>query len=833
VVLAFLVGGVAGAAFSATFNVNSTFDVAAAPPLNNGICETAPGNGVCTLRAAVMKGNHFPGGNATINVPGNALPYKLTIVPAGANDETTGDLNITAAMTIVGAGIGATIIDGNATDRILKIQVAAGAATISGVTMRNGVATEGAGIYIDSGALILSNSAITGCNASYGGGIFSGFGSTVTLSGVALSDNTASQSGGGMFSVDTGSATINDSVVSNNTAGVGGGLLLGAATTVVNRSAVAGNRAQFDGGGIDFGGASAQTALVANSTINGNRAGVDGGGIHSFNTLVTIQNSTVSANAAHANGGGISQEGSLGGMRLFHVTVGGNLADSDRAAAGTGGGLYRAAGSSPNEVWNSLLVENSAGVAASDCAGDPTTSQDYNMFQTTFGCALTGVTTHNISSVVDPLLDGLQNNGEATLTRALLDSSPALDKIPSASCRDSLGVAPNPDQRGVVRPVGPQCDIGAYEGSKPASLLGRNLIRNGDAENGGGSTSGVFIRVPNWTIIQGQVTVVPYGAPGGFPSALTDLVPATRGYNFFAGGSADSSIARQSIAVVTLATAIDAGQVTYNMAGDFGGFANQEDFAALNVSFRDIASNTIGGSREIGHVSAADRGNATGFRHRTLSGVVPAGTRIIEVTVYMLRTADNPTGYNDGYADNLSLVLTSGTPPALQNAVSRKGHGAAGTFDLALSAIPTNPSTEPRQGPAQTIVFTFDKPINAATATITEGVATAAAPTFSGNEVSVSLSGVSNQQYVTVSLSNVASVDGGSGGSGSVRVGFLVGDVSQNRVVTVADLGLVNAQLAQPVTAANYLRDVNASGTLTVGDKGITNANLTHSLPAP
>ena len=66
-----------------------------------------------------------------------------------------------------------------------------------------------------------------------------------------------------------------------------------------------------------------------------------------------------------------------------------------------------------------------------------------------------------------------------------------------------------------------------------------------------------------------------------------------------------------------------------------------------------------------------------------------------------------------------------------------------------------------------------------------------------------------------------------------MRVGFLAGDVNQNRVVTVADLGLVNAQLAQLVTAANYLKDVNASGTLTVADKGITNANLTKALPAP
>ena len=73
----------------------------------------------------------------------------------------------------------------------------------------------------------------------------------------------------------------------------------------------------------------------------------------------------------------------------------------------------------------------------------------------------------------------------------------------------------------------------------------------------------------------------------------------------------------------------------------------------------------------------------------------------------------------------------------------------------------------------------------------------------------------------------------GTGGGGSVRLGFLLGDVSQNRVVTVSDLAQVNAQVAQPVTTSNYLKDVNASGTLTVGDKGITNTQLTKALPAP
>jgi hypothetical protein len=66
-----------------------------------------------------------------------------------------------------------------------------------------------------------------------------------------------------------------------------------------------------------------------------------------------------------------------------------------------------------------------------------------------------------------------------------------------------------------------------------------------------------------------------------------------------------------------------------------------------------------------------------------------------------------------------------------------------------------------------------------------------------------------------------------------VRVGFLKGDVNGSRVVSVGDLGLVNAQLAQPVTAANFIRDVNVSGSITVADKGITNSNLTRALPAP
>jgi hypothetical protein len=51
--------------------------------------------------------------------------------------------------------------------------------------------------------------------------------------------------------------------------------------------------------------------------------------------------------------------------------------------------------------------------------------------------------------------------------------------------------------------------------------------------------------------------------------------------------------------------------------------------------------------------------------------------------------------------------------------------------------------------------------------------------------------------------------------------------------VSLADVALVNAALAQPVTAANYLFDVNASGTLSLADKSIVTLDQATALPAP
>jgi hypothetical protein len=188
--------------------------------------------------------------------------------------------------------------------------------------------------------------------------------------------------------------------------------------------------------------------------------------------------------------------------------------------------------------------------------------------------------------------------------------------------------------------------------------------------------------------------------------------------------------------------------------------------------------------------------------------------------------------------DEIPGEAQSATASVLQSAASRKAQGTVGTFDLPLSlvippAVNHNPTTEPRQGPTQTIVITFDKPIASATVTVTEGTAIAGAPTFSGNDVIVVLTGVTDRQYVTVSLTNVASTDGGTGGSGSVRIGFLAGDVSQNRTVTLSDLLTVSAQLAKLATGTNYLTDVNANGSVSLADLLAVSVNLAKALPTP
>ncbi|GIK56540.1 MAG: hypothetical protein HND44_03265 [Chloroflexi bacterium] len=73
------------------FTVNSTADATDAVP-GDGVCETAPGNGICTLHAAIRESNALAGADEIILPAGT---YLLTIPGANENNAATGDLDIT------------------------------------------------------------------------------------------------------------------------------------------------------------------------------------------------------------------------------------------------------------------------------------------------------------------------------------------------------------------------------------------------------------------------------------------------------------------------------------------------------------------------------------------------------------------------------------------------------------------------------------------------------------------------------------------------------------------------------------------------------------------
>jgi hypothetical protein len=165
----------------------------------------------------------------------------------------------------------------------------------------------------------------------------------------------------------------------------------------------------------------------------------------------------------------------------------------------------------------------------------------------------------------------------------------------------------------------------------------------------------------------------------------------------------------------------------------------------------------------------------------------------------------------------------------------------AALFSANAAAV-TTPTIEPRLATApnsgQTVVFTFDKPVNGGTAAVTLGTAVVGNVTFGGtlvpptNEMIVDLTGVADLQCVTVTVSNVTAVDGGTGGTGAASVRYIGGDVNGSGNVTLTDKGQVNTVLGLTVDNTNYLKDINASGTLTLTDKGLVNARLGNVGPA-
>ncbi len=392
----------------------------------------------------------------------------------------TSTIEISAYTTIDGSGQNVTI-SGNHTVGVFIVGLGF-ALHLNALTIADGLASNGGGI-LNSGWVTVSNSTFSGNSAIYGGGIYTYKTSELTVSNSMFSGNSATTDGGGIYiqKKNFGSGTVTNSTFSGNSAphGGGGGIYDSGGELTVSNSTFSGNSAA-DGGGIFSGG---DELTVSNSTFSGNSAptggglythgakishstfssnsATSGGGIYSTGSN-TISNSTFYGNSA-TSGGGIHS--SYGSMTVTNSTFYGNSATD-------GGGIHSFYGSLT--VTNSTFSNNSAanGGGIGIPIGGDLTLKNTIVANSPSGGNCSGwkydgggnlsypdTTCPGINS--DPVLGPLQDNGGPTQTMALLPGSAALDAARDYIC--SREPVNNRDQRGIARPQGTHCDIGAYE----------------------------------------------------------------------------------------------------------------------------------------------------------------------------------------------------------------------------------------------------------------------------------------------------------------------------------------------------------------------------------
>lgn len=183
-------------------------------------------------------------------------------------------------------------------------------------------------------------------------------------------------------------------------------------------------------------------------------------------------------------------------------------------------------------------------------------------------------------------------------------------------------------------------------------IYGVNLLVNGGAEEGPASVMAASVSVPGWRTSNG-FTVVPYGAPQGYPTVNEG--PPNGMKHFFAGGRDAVSTGIQEIEVPGNLSDIDAAKVICDISAWLGGYFDQDDEATLTVEFRNSAAKNLK-TVMLGPVTALERAKQTGLKFRNRSVLVPAQTRRIHVELVLTRKP-GAGSCNDGYADNLSVVL--------------------------------------------------------------------------------------------------------------------------------------------------------------------------------
>jgi len=432
---------------------------------------------------------------------------------------TSGPITYVAngAVTVVGNGV---VVDGNGGDGVLH-KAGSGALSIDGVTITGSDATDGDVVgavtaegdgdvsvsncaFIDNtqtsdtdsgsdvGALVLSSSGSE--NLSVASCTFSGNVSTANQSFADIAGAIDADSGGDTFTI-TNSTFSNNSATSVQGEAVVAGAIdneLGSLTIV--GTSIDGNTASSPEGNADVGAVVNEggdlSVSYSSFTNNSSSGGAEflniGAAMNNEGGAESLLNVTATGNTSTVSGVAPVSAGASGGVgrnRRVHDQVAGNVSTAGWLNYGGEGTLVYVTmtgnGGSPDSIYNSGNYMNGGGevsffgtaigdpVDGPNCALYPTgdvsfVSHGYNAEDD--ADATCGFSPANNDKVGSPLgLAALANNGGPGLTQLPQAGSVLLDAIPPASCQADGAAGVTTDERGVARPQGPGCEIGAVE----------------------------------------------------------------------------------------------------------------------------------------------------------------------------------------------------------------------------------------------------------------------------------------------------------------------------------------------------------------------------------
>jgi len=309
---------------------------------------------------------------------------------------------------------------------------------------------------------------------------------TVIITGLRFANGFANQGSGGAIRIAGPSLELNSCIFDSNRAfcnsfdcdasgaavdNRGGGnfdIIINYTTFINNSSECFGDECDASGAAFDNGGGGLRfiidkSAFISNSgTCTGIDCDAEGAALDNGGGGVSIEihNSTFALNSTNCDGfgcdadGGAIENGGGGVTTEIHNTTfdlnstscTGENCDQNGASIGDLGDTTLS-----NTIFNTLSE-------VGNCDFDDITSLGYNIDN---GSTCIDGSVAGDKPNTNPFLDpqGPRDNGGPTPTVALLVGSPAID-MGSPNCPP-----PDTDQRGFIRPEGPRCDIGAFEGS--------------------------------------------------------------------------------------------------------------------------------------------------------------------------------------------------------------------------------------------------------------------------------------------------------------------------------------------------------------------------------